>query len=627
MPVKYILNIALTASRPVKRLIQALFDSVLIFSSIFLAMLTRIENLSFFVSLDFYCVFAITLTITIIVFRSLGLYRAFLRHVSTEIAQIVAIGSLISGGTIFVATFVLGLSIPVTVPITYTTFLFIKVAGIRFVLRTMLRSMYTGQRKNIAIYGAGLAGAQTIQALKSNPEYRVCLVIDDNKNIQGEKLLGQTVYSFENAETRLTALGINTVLLTLPSASRAIRQSIITKLVEKKLEVKTIPDLSNLINGTTEITELKSIVIEDLLGREPVAPIDELMSASIKGKVILVTGAGGSIGSELCRQIIQWQPERLIILDQSEHAIYQLEQETQLSAKKAEVLLTPVVTSVLEKQSITELLTLLQVEIIFHAAAYKHVPLMEQNVLQGLKNNVFGTLAMADCAVQANVKEFVLISTDKAVNPTSFMGVSKRLSEHICQSYQQTQNTTQFSVVRFGNVLGSSGSVIPLFKKQIEAGGPITVTHHDITRYFMTITEAAQLVLQASALTKGGEVFVLDMGKPVRIYDLAWKMVQLVGLKPFTVHSTNKGDILVEITKLRHGEKLHEELSYNDKPSATAHSRIHKANEKLIEVADITVLLEELEPCINQNNKSKAVDLIIRYSPEFRKLAKNNIAH
>ncbi len=600
---KIIFDAALKANRPVKRGIQATFDSVIIFVALCMAMATRLESLSFLSGWDVYLAFVVTLVPTIYLFLRFGLYRAFLRHVSTEVAVIIAIGSTISAGIMLGVKVIFGLAIPLSVPVTFAAFLFIAIAGTRFTLRSLFRKSMGGERQNIAIYGAGAAGAQTFQSLKAGSNYRVRLVIDDSINIQGGSLFGQRIYSFDDAISQFRALNIDTVLLAIPSASRAQRQTIITKLVDIGVRVKTIPGLASLIDGSAEIVELKNVAIEDLLGREPVAPDPDLMNAAIKDKVVLVTGAGGSIGSELCRQIIRWQPSRLVILDQSEYAIYQLEQEIASEAEGLNIPLTPVVTSVLERAFISQTLARYKVDTIYHAAAYKHVPLMEQNVIQGVKNNVFGAKTVAECAIAAGVKDFILISTDKAVNPTNFMGASKRLCELLCQSFNQTQDKTRFSMVRFGNVLGSSGSVIPLFKKQIERGGPVTVTDKDITRYFMTIPEAAQLVIQAGALAKGGEVFVLDMGEPVRIIDLATKMVRLSGLAPFFEGSGEKGDIAVEVTGLRPGEKMYEELVYDDKLSTTAHPRIMSAHENAMGAVELGTLLEKIERTITQDDE------------------------
>lgn len=595
-------DVALKAGRPVKRLIQATFDGVIIFVALIIAMATRLESFSFFYETNFYLAFFITLVPSIYMFSRFGLYRAFLRHVSTDVAVIIAIGSVISAVIMLVAIVILKLTIPLSVPVIYVAFLFIAIAGTRFVLRGLFHKTIGGARQNIAIYGAGAAGAQTFQSLKAVSTYQVRLVVDDKIDIQGETLFGQRIYSFDEAINRFKSLQIDMVLLAMPSASRAQRQSIITKLVDIGIKVKTIPGLSSLIDGKAEITKLKNIAIEDLLSRGPVAPDPDVMNVAIKSKIVLVTGAGGSIGSELCRQIIHWRPAHLIILDQSEFAIYQLEQDIAAEAKEHGILLTPIVTSVLERTFISRLLTDFNVDTIYHAAAYKHVPLMEQNLIQGVKNNVFGTKIIAESAVEGGVKNFILISTDKAVNPTNYMGASKRLCELLCQSFSKTQSRTCFSMVRFGNVLGSSGSVIPLFKKQIEGGGPVTVTHEEITRYFMTIPEAAQLVIQAGALAEGGEVFVLDMGEPVHIIDLARRMIQLSGLVPIFEGNSNRGDILIKVTGLRPGEKLFEELAYDDKLVATDHPRIMNAQENGVDPIELDIVLERLERLITQND-------------------------
>ena len=600
--VKKIFGAVLNANRLIKRTVQAAFDSVIIFLTLCSAMVVDLGSLSFLSDLNFYLAFSFTLVPTIYVFSKSGLYRAFLRHVSTEVAVIIGIGSAISAIILLSTRLILSSVIPLSAPVIYAAFLFIAIAGTRFTLRSLFRKSMGGERQNVAIYGAGAAGAQTFQSLKAEANYRVRLVIDDKVNIQGETLFGQRIYSFDDAKRLFKALKINTALLAMPSASRAQRQTVITKLVDIGINVKTIPGLSSLIDGSAKITELKNVAIEDLLGREPVAPDQDLMNEAIKGKVVLVTGAGGSIGSELCRQIIRWQPARLIILDHSEFAIYQLEQEICTTTEDLDIPLTPVVTSVLEKAFISQILARYKVDTIYHAAAYKHVPLMEQNIMHGVKNNVFGTKTIAECAVDSGVKELILISTDKAVNPANFMGASKRVCELLCQSLNKPQNKTRFSMVRFGNVLGSSGSVIPLFKKQIERGGPVTLTHKDVTRYFMTISEAAQLVIQAGALAKGGEVFVLDMGQPVRIIELARRMIQLSGLVPFLEYSDDCGDIALTVTGLRPGEKMYEELAYNDKLAASAHPRIMIAQELALDPIELDVALNEIERSINQND-------------------------
>jgi FlaA1/EpsC-like NDP-sugar epimerase len=599
---KIIFEAALNLSRPLKRVVQVSFDSLIIFLSLCLSTTLRLESIFFLFDTDFQVAFLITLFPSIYVFLRLGLYRAFLRHVSTEVAVIIAIGSTISGGILLAARGVFGLAIPLSVPVIYAAFLFILIAGTRFSLRSLFRSANRGKQQNIAIYGAGAAGAKTFQSLKAGPNYKVRLVIDDSTNVQGDTLFGQKVFSLDDAISQFRVLGVDTVLLAIPSATPTQRKTIITRLIDVGVKVKTIPSLSNLMDGTADITELKNIAVDDLLGREPVLPDPNLMNKAVRGKVILVTGAGGSIGSELCREIIRWQPARMIILDQSEFAVYQLQQELAACAKRAGIPITPVVTSVSEMAFISQTLARFNVDTIYHAAAYKHVPLMEQNVMQGLKNNVFGTKVVAECAIEAGVRDVILISTDKAVNPTNYMGASKRLCELLFKSLNEVQKETCFSIVRFGNVLGSSGSVIPLFKTQIKNGGPVTVTHEDITRYFMTIPEAAQLVIQAGGLATGGEVFVLDMGEPVRIIDLAKKIIQLSGLVPFLESSGDTGDIAIKVIGLRPGEKLYEELTYCKKLLASAHPRILRESESKINLETVKETLESLERAIRQND-------------------------
>ena len=413
---------------------------------------------------------------------------------------------------------------------------------------------------------------------------------------------------------------VDILLLAMPSASFAARQNIIAKINKHALEVKTIPTVDNLIDGSAPITEFKDIAIEDLLGREPVDPIPELLSKNISGKTVLVTGAGGSIGSELCRQIINLYPKKLLILDISELGIYNISSELEQQAKKIGVQIFNLIGSVQDQNFIASIFNKYNIETIFHAAAYKHVPLMELNPIQAIKNNSMGTLILAKEAVIAKVTNFTLISTDKAVNPSNIMGASKRLAERICQAMNIEQTFTKFSIVRFGNVLGSSGSVVPLFKKQIASGGPITLTHPEVTRYFMTIGEAVQLVIQSSSLVNEGKLFVLDMGTPIKIKDLAFKMIQLTGLRPYldSDQAKVKGDILVRVTGLRPGEKLFEELSYGKNLSGTSHPRIMTVNEMPIKLKDMRILIERLIKLSKEENLDELIKYLIQiadYTP------------
>ena len=412
----------------------------------------------------------------------------------------------------------------------------------------------------------------------------------------------------------------------MANPSDITRQRVSDLLTYRNKKKKTIPDITDLISGTSIISELEDLNIEDLLGRDTVQPDPKLMSKNISNKTVLITGAGGSIGSELCRQIIHWKPSSLILLDVSEFGIYTILNEIEEQAKNQCISVKPLIGSVQDVQFIKRVLNNFSVDTIYHAAAYKHVPLMELNVMQCVKNNVFGTRNLAEEAVKAQVQNFILVSTDKAVNPTNFMGASKRLAEMICQTLTKEQSNTCFSIVRFGNVLGSSGSVVPLFKKQIESGGPVTVTHKDVTRYFMSIPEAAQLVVQAGAISKGGEVFILDRGEPINLLSLAKKMIALLGLKP--VQSGNlkyeSDQIQIKVIGLRPGEKLFEELSYSDHLQKTCHSRIMTTLEAEIEENKLKNILQELCNSIDTGDHKKLFESISSISNQISDLEDSN---
>jgi FlaA1/EpsC-like NDP-sugar epimerase len=451
-------------------------------------------------------------------------------------------------------------------------------------------------KENVAIYGAGAAGVQLMEALRQSSEFRVVLFIDDNPELDGKNLGGVLIYSLKRASTKIKKLKIGTLLLAIPSNIETVRQRVFNLLPNHPLRVKTIPSISSLIYGGSTITDLKEIRVEDLLGRAPVQYNYDLMAKNITGKNILITGAGGSIGSELCRQIIQWRPNQIILLDVSEFATYAILEELRNLPLSNKTKIIGLVGSVQDRKLVKRVFDRFEINTVYHTAAYKHVPLMEQNVMQCIENNVFGTLNLAEAASTAGVQNFILVSTDKAVNPTNFMGASKRLAELICQTLQQNHQNTRFSIVRFGNVLGSSGSVVPLFKRQIENGGPITLSHPDVTRYFMTMREAAQLVIQAGSLSKGGDVFVLDMGQPVKILDLAKKMITLAGLRPTWdgKGATQDGKIRITISGLRPGEKMFEELAYGDHLLPTVHPRINTSVETAMSEDELKTLLDNL---------------------------------
>lgn len=437
----------------------------------------------------------------------------------------------------------------------------------------------------LLIYGAGHSGMQIASALRQSGQYFLAGYIDDSTQYQGSNINGLMVYPPKEISRLIDTHGVTDILLAMPSIDRARRNAILSDLRQLQVHVRSLPDLVDLAQGHVTVLDIKELDPDDLLGREPVAPNRGLIEKNILGKTVLISGAGGSIGSELCRQILQVGPRQLLLLDHSEYGLYAIESElrTQLNANPGlKTELIPLLGNVRDAERLKAIFTKWSIDTVYHAAAYKHVPLVEHNPSEGLQNNVLGTLNLAQAAKKHHTTNFVLISTDKAVRPTNVMGATKRFAELVLQALANEENSgTCFSMVRFGNVLGSSGSVVPLFREQIRAGGPVTLTHAEVTRYFMTIPEAAQLVIQAGAMAKGGEVFVLDMGKPVKIYDLAKRMVELSGLSVKNP-DTGVGDIEIVVTGLRPGEKLFEELLIGENPTSTTHPRIMMAREDFL---------------------------------------------
>ncbi len=532
---------------------------------------------------------------TVPIFIRIGLYRAVIRYLDEQIIKTVLIGvtlSVLVLTAIILMTQIQGL--PRSSIIIYGVLSSAYIAFSRYFARGVLRTLERKRRlkARVAIYGAGRAGLQTALALMSGPEYDPVLFFDDHPDLRGTTVAGIRVYSPVHAEAVMEQYDCYQLLLALPSSTRTKRREIIQRFEGKKIQLKTIPGMGEILAGNVRIDDIREVGIEDLLGRDPVPPYEDLMATCIKNKSVLVTGAGGSIGSELCRQILKYQPTKIILFERSEYALYKLEQELTAVYKNREIV--PILGDIANQDNFENVLREHKVETIYHAAAYKHVPLVESNIVSGVINNVFGTLNAARGAINQNVSNFVLISTDKAVRPTNIMGATKRLAELILQSLASSNTATRFCMVRFGNVLGSSGSVVPLFKEQIKAGGPVTVTHPEVTRYFMTIPEAAQLVLQAGAMGQGGEVFVLDMGEPIKISDLAKKMIELSGFEVLDPE-TGAGDIVIEYCGLRPGEKLYEELLIGDKVHQTKHPRIMQANEEFIELKTLLGLLEKIK--------------------------------
>ena len=595
-----------------KRLIQITFDGLLASMLFLIAFFMRVESTNYLYQIDTYIGMTIAMISIPLVFAARGQYNSFTRHVSIETANNIAISSGISCAFLLSSILLLELRMPRSVPLIYASLLCLFAVSGRFFVRALGEKMTKEKRENIAIYGTGTDSIQLMEALRKNENYKVRALIDDNPEKYGKNIGGVAISELNKIAKTFKELEIKILLIAVPSDIEVIRKRILELLSEQAIKIKTIPSISSLISGGAKVSELKDIKIEDLLGRKTSETSPELMAKTISGKTVFVTGAGGSIGSELCRQIIQWEPKKLILLDISEYSIYELLKDLSNHPFGQKIDIVPLIGSVQDRGFVKKIFDRFAIHTTYHAAAYKHVPLMEQNVMQCFVNNVFGTLNIAELAIAANVNNFVLVSTDKAVNPTNFMGASKRFSEIICQSLPTEKAETCFSIVRFGNVLGSSGSVVPLFKKQIESGGPVTLTHLDVTRYFMTIAEASQLVIQAGSISSGGDVFVLDMGKPIKILELAERMVALSGLKP-VLNSENglkDDEISITVTGLRPGEKLFEELSYGSNLVGTEHPQIYTTEEVPMSYDALQELLLSVGDAIRDNEHQKLYKII-----------------
>ncbi|KGH46510.1 capsular biosynthesis protein [Acinetobacter idrijaensis] len=522
-----------------------------------------------------------------------GVYRFIVRTFNEFFIVKLGLATILSVIGLYLLAYGTHAFIPTSIPLMFGFMMFAWIwfsrGVIRFIVQSYLKSGVP--KKRIAIYGAGYAGQQVAATLNRSNEHLPILFIDDDPSLNGQNIGGIQVYLPDIALKYLTKLKISEILIALPSVGRIRKSEIIKFLEPAHLKITEIPGLTKLVDGEIRISDIQEVDIVDLLGRDPVPPVAELLAKNIKDKVVMVTGAGGSIGSELCRQIIKNQPAKIIIYELTEFALYSIDKELRLTATCD---IIPILGSVLDERKLERVIEQYGVQTVYHAAAYKHVPLVECNPLAGLKNNAVGTAFSVNAAVKKGVETFVLISTDKAVRPTNVMGATKRMAELYCQAMAEAQDQTQISIVRFGNVLGSSGSVVPLFKQQIAKGGPITVTDPEVTRFFMTIPEASQLVIQAGALGTGGDVFLLDMGEPVRIQDLARQMISLSGLKVREDKNPN-GDIEIQYTGLRPGEKLYEELLIDEENTEiTAHTRILRSVEKHYPLAEILEVFNQI---------------------------------
>jgi FlaA1/EpsC-like NDP-sugar epimerase len=584
--------------RSLKRLVVLSMDVVLSLLATWLAFSLRLDSPHWPDETQLR-VYVLAPLLAIPVFVRLGLYRAIFRYTGQAAllttAKAVAIyGALLLGALLWLRWDNVPRSLGVLQPLIFLLLVGASRALARFWLAG--RSGTSAGQGRFLIYGAGLAGAQTAAALAMSGQYSLLGFADDDPAKIGRSINGMQVHAGMDVPALVDKLGVTDILLALPSVTRERRNRIIESLRHLPVHIRTLPGMADLTSGRVTVQDFRELDIEDLLGRDPVPPDAALLARDLAQMVVMVTGAGGSIGSELCRQILRQRPSQLLLLDHSEFALYSIHQELEALCKGDGLAtrLVPLLGSVNHEARLREICDHHRPHTIYHAAAYKHVPMVESNPAEGIRNNVFGTLNMARVARDGGVARFVLISTDKAVRPTNIMGASKRMAELVLQAMAAEPGPTCFSMVRFGNVLGSSGSVVPLFRRQLAAGGPLTVTHADVTRYFMTIPEAAQLVLQAGAMAGGGEVFVLDMGDPVRILDLARRMVELSGL---TVRDPDhpQGDIEIAITGLRPGEKLYEELLIGDNPAPTGHPRIMKAHEDCLPWPELLAQLERLQ--------------------------------
>jgi FlaA1/EpsC-like NDP-sugar epimerase len=624
-------------------------DTLICGLSVWLAFGLRLDQWGYFQDQQ-WIVFLVAFGFAFPLFVFFGLYRAIFRYIGTTAFISLTRAFVIYTGLFFGVFTLYGVDgIPRSIGVIQPMLLFIGIGVSRYFVRYWLGNINNVQKvfhraQPIAlIYGAGSAGRQLASGLTSNKDMLVKGFIDDDRHMQGSTINGISVYPNTGLEDLIHRLEITDVLLAIPSASQERRSEIITSLNGCGVRVRTLPGQLDLAAGRVRISDLHDLDMNDLLGRAVVPPEVGLLEKNILGQVVLVTGAGGSIGSELCRQIIKFSPKSLILIDSSEHALYLIHEELKCALVDFEdkglaggsddpayspsnsvlpIHLVPCLASVRDGNLLLKIFKVHKPATVFHAAAYKHVPLVEQNSAEGIRNNVFGTLICAQVSVECGASNFVLVSTDKAVRPTNVMGASKRIAELVLQALAEVSakgdHPTNFSMVRFGNVLGSSGSVAPLFSAQIAAGGPITLTHPAVTRYFMTIPEAAQLVIQASAMAEGGDVFVLDMGEPVRIYDLAVKITYLSGLL-VKDEAHPHGDIEIKVTGLRPGEKLYEELLIGDNPQATAHPKIMKAHEEFLSWDDLQQELEKLnvalDACDDRLIRAMLKKLVPGYQP------------
>ena len=624
------LRSVLSLPRFAKQTIAIVTDISLCIITLWIALFLRLDSYQF-ANLNDSLKWAsvISVLIAIPLFWLMGMYRYMFRYSGISVIGSVSFSILVYGLLYFSVISIFGIkgvprSIGILQPI---LFLFAILSSRLFAERVLVGNFKSKTKEaelpRTLIYGAGSAGRQLLQALKNTNEMKVVGFVDDDLQLQGQLLDNQNIFSSNDLGKLIETKKVNHILLALPSVKRNRRLQILKNINKYKVKVKTLPSVSDIIKDRVTLSDIRELDIEDILDRKQVSPNIELLNKNINSKCVLITGAGGSIGSELCRQIIKLNPTKILLLDISEYSLYKIRSELEDLKKSIEsinksVEIVPILASVQDKIRMTDIVKTLKPDNIYHTAAYKHVPIVEENLYEGIKNNVFGTLITAQVAIENNVSSMVLISTDKAVRPTNVMGATKRLAEICLQSlYEESNKSTKLSMVRFGNVIDSSGSVIPKFKQQIRNGGPITLTHPEVTRYFMSIPEAAQLVIQAGSMSEGCDVFVLDMGEPLKIIDLIKRIVRLSGLS-ISDEQNPDGDIKIKITGLRPGEKLFEELLLGEDPQDTIHNKIKKAQDPFIKWSELKISLEDLRYLVDKNNIKEILNILEKLIVGFK---------
>ena len=620
---KKIINHIFELNRVSKISIQILFDGFLIFFSFILSWYLRLDQTFYSYISEIWIFLIILLPTTLGIFFKLSFYKNIVRFISISFVKTAFLGSLISASLIYVTSYVVNLYLPRSIPLIYLLILLPTICGIRFQLSFLYYFYINKKRNKIAIIGTGSNGVKLAALMNQDDNNKLIAFFDNKKSIIGSKISGVVVYDLELIEKIILEENINSILISDQNISNKLNQNLLSYIEKFNIEVKKAPNLDEFTNYYTSV-KLKDISIEDILGRKPIKSNPKLLDKDIKNKIILVTGAGGSIGSQLCMQIIKVKPKILILLELSEYNLYTINNDLMgyKLKHKSNIEIIPIIGSIQNKNQLNKIFKLFNINTVYHAAAYKHVPLIEMNIFEGIKNNIYGTKILVELSVKNKVKKFILISSDKAVRPTNYMGATKRVAEILCLLENKKQKNTTFSIVRFGNVLESSGSVVPLFKKQILNGGPVTVTDPEIERYFMTIQEASELVIQAGSMAKiDGEIFILDMGKRMKILKLAEQMIRLNGNIPII----NKKDgskasskhIFIEFIGLRPGEKLIEELVYKTKIVKTEHPRIMKTKDSLKSVLDAEKNITKLILSCENNDFSETINLIKKIDHSF----------